>query len=207
MTFATGVPSGTVTGTLYSCNSCDSGAATPNPPKVQVLSGGTAGSYTVDPASGRVTLTNVNVDATPPAVYLATATDGISAFIIGSDVSAIFGYAETQPPAVYGNASVSGTYTIGVDQMIDNRVLDLSGVAIAAVPPSGSITSLTVDASGQTGLVLNVAAGSSAFTINSTGSGTWNIFGSATTYAVTNGTKLFALDDTDTLAEIFVFEK
>jgi hypothetical protein len=198
LTFTDGAP-GTVTGTLYGF---DSGVIqTP-----QVLSGGTAGNYTVGAASGRVALTNVG--SNPPAVYLASSVDGISAFIIGSDTSAIFGYAEAQPAAVYSNASISGTYTIGIDQMIDNGVLNFSGAEILT---SGSITSGTLDLSGGGGgLTINSAVtpdSSPSFTISSNGSGTWSGFGSATTYVVTNGTKVFILDDNSTFAEIIVLEK
>jgi hypothetical protein len=201
LTFATGAPN-TVKGTLYSYSS----GAIKTPQAI-------AGNYTVNASSGRVALTNSGTN--PPAVYLTTPTDGISAFIIGLNSGvgsdAFFGYATPQnapPVGGFTGASLTGTYAFGIDQMIDNGVSNDSGVEAIA---SGGITSGIVDFSSQGGLTINFGfkdpMGSHSFTIAADGSGKWSGFGSLTTYVVTDGTKVFILDDTSTLAEIIVLEQ
>jgi hypothetical protein len=206
LNFVTGAPFGTVTGTVYGYN--NGAIQLPQP---------VAGTYAVTSTSGRVTL--IGVATTAPAVYLTTPIDGISAFIIGLDAGAgsdaFFGYATPQnapPVGGFTNASLTGTYTVGVDQMIDNTVLN---VTEAEKISSGSITSLTLDFSfGNPGnLTINLvvpADATASFTLDPVkkdGSGTWSGFASATTYVVTDGTRVFILDDTSTVAEIVVLEQ
>jgi hypothetical protein len=206
-----------VTGPLYSCNACNSLATPPNPPKLQAVSG----TYAVTSTSGRVALAGVTVGSTTlSALYLATPTDGISAFIVGSDTSANFGYAEAQSPTTgYTNASIASLASepsiFGIDQMIDNTLTNDTGVE--TIDSTGSIKSGTVNFSGQGGLTINFAFTpdtSPSFNITSNGQGTWSGFTPITTppttintHVVTNGKKLFLLDDTSGLAEIIVIEQ
>jgi Putative Ig domain len=162
------------------------------------VSGGT---YSVDSTSGRVALTNFGNHS--PVLYLtsgsAATTDGISAFIVGTDSSAIFGAAELQPSATYSTSSVAGTYFFGTEDPSDNTVADEAGAVMVA--SNGTVTG-TEDKSDQSGLSTNKAV-SGTVTINANGTGDIG----PSSVAITNGTKLFFVDGSGGSAVIHVVEK
>lgn len=183
-----GGATGSVAGTLFSY-SRSSGAST---------TAVTSGSYTVDPVSGRVTFSGSGVNGI--VAYATTPFDGISAFVLGEpdDVS---GAMEFQPSQTYTTAGIAGTYILGTEDPGDNTVNLQSGVATLS---SAGIISGTEDQSGLGGLQPNQAIlGIGPVSINSAGIG--NV--GPNTVAITNGTKLFFIDESGGSAVIKVLEK
>jgi hypothetical protein len=178
--------SGSASGTLHSYDAVGGAAS-------QSISGGT---YAIDTTSGRVTFTGVGTHA--PVAYVTTATDGVSAFIVGTDTDAIFGVADAQPSATYSASSLSGSLFFGVEAALDNTVSDQVGVFSAA---SGTLSGV-MDLSGQSGLSTDQAL-NAVLTINADGTGT----AGANIVAITNGTRLFVLDETSAAAKIVVAEQ
>jgi hypothetical protein len=175
-----------VNGTLFEYNS--------GGPATTPIAGGT---YAVDPTSGRVTLSGVG--SNPPVIYLTTPTDGISAFLIGTDTPAAFGLAEVQPAAAYSANFVSGNFFFATEDPNDNSITNKVGaVAITA----GSIAG-TQDTNGLAGLAVNQSV---LATLTIAADGTGDV--GANTVAITNGTKLFVIDESSsTPAAITIFEQ
>jgi hypothetical protein len=179
LTLTTG---GAISGNLY-----DSGSTTPT---------AVNGTYTVAAPSGRATLAGAGVGSNPPVLYLTTPTDGISAFIIGSDNSASFGYAEAQSPTSgYVASSLTGKYFFGLDEVTDNsdfiqsHVLTLASAVIQ--PGAGSVG----DSSDQTGLTINLFDVTNTYTVNASGDGSGTfVSGTFTSTFVTDGKKMFLVD-------------
>jgi len=183
---------GTVNGTLWDYSLGN----TPNAQTNTVSNGG----YSVNSTSGRVTLSGAGNHA--PVLYLTTATDGISAFLVGTDNSATFGVAEFQPAANYTNA-VSGNYFFGTEDASDNTAkLDVGSVAVTG---STGAVSGTQDSSQPTSPFLQTGKiVSGTITINANGTG--NV--GTNTVAITNGTKVFFIDESSGApAEITVVEQ
>jgi hypothetical protein len=157
-------------------------------PSSTVISGGT---YSVNATSGRVTVTGAGNHA--PVLYLTTPTDGISAFIIGTDGSATFGLAESQPAGTYSTSSLSGNggkFFFGLEDPSDNTIDTQVGTVIIT-PSTGAVTG-SQDSSGPNSPFLQVGkAISGTFVINSDGTG--NI--GTGTVLITNGTKIFFIDE------------
>jgi hypothetical protein len=154
-----------------------------------------AGTYTVaSPSAGRVTLASVG--SNPPVLYLTTPTDGISAFIIGNDNSAGFGYAEAQnPTSGYTASSLTGKYFFGLDEVTDNsdfiqsHVLNIASAVVQ--PGAGSVG----DSSDQTGLIINSFDVTNMYTVNASGDGSGTfVSGTFTSTFVTDGKKMFLVD-------------
>ncbi len=187
---------GALTGTIreYSLGS------TPNA-KTTTISGGT---YAVNATSGRVTLASVGPN--PPVLYLTTPTDGISAFIIGTDNSSIFGLGEFQPAATYSTNSLSGNggkFFFGTEDPSDNTVKDEVGT-VTVTGSTGAISGFQ-DSSGSTSPFLDPAKSVSG-TIVVNADGTGNV--GTNNFSVTNGTKLFFIDEgTSSPAKITVVEQ
>ena len=183
--------SGTLNGTLYQYGLGNSPNASTN-----TITGGT---YTVNASSGRAALTGTGNHA--PVLYLTTATDGISAIVVGTDNSAIFGFVELQPSANYTN-TVSGNYFLGTEDPSDNTITNDVG-AVSIVGSTGTVSG-TEDRS---------AAGSPYLVTGSTISGTVSMGANGTgnvgsgTVAVTNGTRLFFIDEGGGPARITVVEQ
>ena len=152
----------------------------------------TAGTYSVDSASGRVTFTGVGTHA--PVAYLATATDGVSAFIVGTDANASSGIADAQASATYSLSSVLGLHYFGTVEDADNTVQN--SVGVVALSGTGSVTG-SEDSSGQSGLKIANAI-TSSIAINADGTG--NV--GTGSMAITNGNRLYFFNGTD--AEIFL---
>jgi len=159
--------SGTVSGTIQEYNA--TGGAQSNP-----LPGGAT--YTVDPATGRTTLTVAGNKT--PIIYLTTATDGIVAFLEGTDTDAQFGFAEAQPTV----GLPTGNYVLGSEDPEDSTVHNFVGVITVG---AAGATNFTEDQS-DGGLTVD-ATFAVTQTTNADGTGT---FGGPTFY-ITNGTNLF----------------
>ncbi len=186
--------SGSLSGTL---NNYDPGSG----PSTTTIAPGTA-TYTVNATSGRVTTTGTGNH--PPVFYLTTATDGISAFIIGTDGSASFGLADFQPAATYSTNSLSGNggkFFFGEDDPSDNTIDNQVGTV--TITPSTGVVSGSQDSSGPNGLqTAKVISGTFVVTANGTGN-----LGSGTVL-ITNGTKIFFIDEgTGAAAKISVVEQ
>ena len=157
--------SGTLTGTLQQYTS--PGPTTPNP----ITAGAT---YAVDPATGRVTLSNAG--NRPPFLYVSTPTDGISAFLVGTDTSASFGLLESQPAVTLP----AGTYILGSEDPSDSTVHNFVGVVTVA---AGTATFTWDQSDGG----LSTSTFPAPITTNADGTGTFG----GSSFFITNGTKLF----------------
>jgi Putative Ig domain len=166
--------------------------------QTNTISGGT---YAVDANSGRVTLTGTGNHS--PILYLTTATDGVSGIFVGTDGSANFGYLELQPSANYTNA-VSGNYVLGTEDPSDNTVVNEVGV-VTVTGSTGATTGTADKSSGASPFLQPGQAVSGTITMNSSGVGT---VGSSSSVALTNGTRLFYIDEsTNKPAVIVVVEQ
>jgi hypothetical protein len=175
-------PGGAQTGTLAgTVNSFGGG----NGAQTTTLSGVT---YNVDSASGRTTLGNPSDNL--PVLYLTTPTDGISAFLLGVGSDAQMGFAESQPSQTYSTASVAGTYFFGTEAPSDNSVNNK--VKAAAIAGNGSMNG-KMDVSGATSTLQSGSALNVTVAVNSDGTGTVG----ASTVAITNGAKIFYIDQTN----------
>jgi Bacterial Ig-like domain (group 2) len=145
------------------------------------------GTYSIDPVSGRVALTNVGNH--PPVAYLTTPTDNIAAFVVGTDNSATSGAAEIQAGGPFSANSLSGSYLLGTMTPTDRTNTNVVGV----VGFTSGIASGTEDSSifGPGGL-LTMQTISQTYTINADGTGN----AGANTVAVTNGSTIFFVDET-----------
>ena len=183
---------GTVNGTLY-----EYAAGSPQPPDT------TSGSYLVSSPSGRVPFSNTGAGHNPPIFYLvAPAIDGISAFIVGTDSTAMFGVAEASS-GTFTTSGLAGNYFFGTEDPGDNTVTDQDGVVTIA--SSGSCNG-TQNKSGQSGLSTGPISGCTFTITNSNGTG----IGGSGSIAITNGTKLFFIDEGDNQtnpARIMVLER
>jgi hypothetical protein len=183
--------SGALNGTLYQYDT-GSGAST------STITGGT---YSVNATSGRVTIAGAGNHN--PVIYLTTATDGISAFFIGTDGNATFGLADFQPAATYSTNSLSGNggkFFFGEEDPSDNTIDNQVGT-VTITPSTGAVSGLQ-DSSGPNGLQLaKVISGTFVVTANGTGN-----LGSGTVL-ITNGSKIFFIDEGGGAAKISVVEQ
>jgi hypothetical protein len=178
LSFTSGVgTTGTVAGTVQSFSNGGSNANTI-----------TTGLFAIDASSGRVTLGNAG--SNPPILYAATPTDGISSFVVGTDIDAAFGFAEFQPGATYSASSLSGSFLFGTEDPADNTVPNIVGAMV--IPTNATGTGNFVQDTSDGGLNLNQAF-SETLSVNSDGTGTGQLVGgnSPNIFLVTNGTKLF----------------
>lgn len=142
-------------------------------------------SYSVEAASGRVSI--AGLETTPPVVYLTnlSADDGIAGFLVGTDPQASSGVIVTQTSAApsYTVGSVTGSYAASTAEDVDG----LNGSFLGAFSFSGT-GSYTVTPQ-TTGKVTNVP-NLGSIVVNSDGSG--NLDG-GNFPLVTNGTVLYAI--------------
>jgi hypothetical protein len=150
-------------------------------------SGAATGTYSIDPTSGRVTLTGVGNHS--PVVYLTTPTDGISGFVVGTDNSASSGVGESQLGGPFSANSLVGNYLMGTMTPPDAVTSNYVGV----ISFTSGIVSGSEDASKSrgSGLVASQAI-NQTYNINADGTGN----AGANTVAVTNGSTVFFVDET-----------
>jgi hypothetical protein len=149
------------------------------------------GTYSITPGTGRVTL-SASFNVSLPVLYLAApvaSTEDITAFIIGTDPTGIFGLIEPGASSAVTTSSLAGNYFFGDEQPRDGTVVNRVGVV--AIASSGAATG-TEDDSATAGVSTNAV--SYTVTIdNSSGDDTGNV--GANSFAVTNGTKLFFFEE------------
>lgn len=191
LTFTPGsVNTGTVSGTQFGYSA--SGGAT--------TTAVTSASYTVDPASGRVTFSGTGVGTM--VAYLATPTDGVSAFLVAEPDDAL-GVLEFQPNQIYTTAGAVGSYLIGTEDPGDNTVGESAGDVL--VETNGFIDEVSdiTGPGGQGALAAHAPIGQ--LNINSDGTGTNGSPGGIP--VITNGQKVFLLRLNGPPAVITVLEK
>ncbi len=159
------------------------------------------GSYAVEAASGRVSLTGLT--ATPPVVYLTaagTTDDGIAGFLVGTDTEASSGVVVGQSSSAPGYVSsyVPGNYAASTQEDEDGR----NGASLGAFSFTGTGQYSAMQKT--TGAVPNLPSLGMIAT-SSDGSGRLN-GGNFT--LVTNGAVIFAIPDSgDPLIYVFTVGK
>ena len=190
---SSGSTGGSSSGTLEGYNSTQGTANIP-----------LTGTYTVDAATGRVSLSTGAV-VPLPFLYLAapvTGTENITAFIIGQDPFTLFGLVEPGATSAVATNSLAGKYFFGDEFPRDGNAPNRVG--IVAIASSGAATG-TEDDSATSGL----STKSVSYTVNidnANGFGTGNV--GANSVALTNGTELFFFaNGTGAPASLTVVEK
>jgi len=147
--------------------------------------------YSVDPTTGRVTFAGLGANS--PVAYVVPNLNnpvGITAFITNTDNGASAGVAQFQASNPnFTTASLSGLYSFGTDENVDNMTKNFSGEVnfdSTAVMFSGFS-----DESAPTGLMPNQTIPSTAYTVNADGTGTVG----PNTVSVTNGTLIYFIDE------------
>jgi hypothetical protein len=152
---------------------------------------GTA-TYSVDQNTGRISFTGVGTDS--PVGYVSRTGSGVTAFLVGTDSGAADGALEFQSGAGanFKQSALVGTYSFGTDENVDYSVANQTHVA--------RFTSGTTTASGMSDQSQPRANGllgsqpySQGFVFNAEGIGT-----AGTSPAVTNGTRIFFIEETVT---------
>jgi hypothetical protein len=159
------------------------------------------GSYAVEAASGRVSVTGLT--ATPPVVYLTAASttdDEMAGFLIGSDTEASSGVVvshSTSAPA-YVPSNVPGNYAASTQEDVDG----LNGASLGAFSFTG--TSQYIAAQKTTGSVPNLPS----LGMIATGSDESGRLNGGNFPLVTNGAVIFAIPDSgDPLIYVFTVGK
>ena len=161
---------------------------------LQTYDGTTAGTltvagqtYTVDPSSGRVDLSDNPTGTQPRVMYLTTTTNGVSAFVLGSGADALFGLADAQPSVTYSVNSLSGNFFYAKEETGDFSTATVVGIKSIVSPGNANFIQDASDG----GLTLN-STFSTTIAINPDGTGTeTDAVNMATFTMVTNGTKVF----------------
>jgi len=155
------------------------------------ISHGTA-TYSVDQSTGRISFTGAGTDW--PVGYVTRSGSGVTAFLVGTDNGAADGALEFQSGAGanFKTSALAGTYSFGTDENVDYSTSNETHVA--------HFTSSTTTASGMSDQSQPRASGllgsqpySQAFMFNAEGIGT-----AGTNPAVTNGTRIFFMEETAT---------
>ena len=168
--------SGTSSGTLQTYDSTTAATLT--------ISGQT---YTVDPSSGRVALSDNPTGTQPRVMYLTTTTNGVSAFVLGSGADALFGLADVQPSVTYSVNSLSGNFFYAKEETGDFSTATVVGIKSIVSPGNANFIQDASDG----GLTLN-STFSTTIAINADGTGTETDSVNMVTFTmVTNGTKVF----------------
>ncbi len=159
------------------------------------------GSYAVEAASGRVSLTGLT--ATPPVVYLtadSTTDDGIAGFLVGTDTEASSGVVVGQSSSApgYVRSDIPWNYAASTQEDVDGR----NGASLGAFSFIGAGQYIATQSTA--GLVPNLPSLGMIAT-SSDGSGRLN--GGDFTL-VTNGAVIFAIPDSgDPLIYVFTVGK
>ena len=177
MSFAPGTGnSGASSGTLQTYDGTTNGTLT--------IAGQT---YTVDPSSGRVDLSDNPTGTQPRVMYLTTTTNGVSAFLLGSGADALFGLADVQPSATYSVNSLSGNFFYAKEETGDRFIANVVGIQSIVSPGNANFIQDASDG----GLTLDFTF-STTIAINADGTGIETDAANSVTFTlVTNGTKVF----------------
>jgi hypothetical protein len=171
---------GNVNGTIFNYQE-GSGAAT---------SQAVSGNYLVNKNTGRTPLSGGGIGNHPPILYLPSpnsSTEPISAFLVGTDGSGTFGFAEASS-GTFTTSGLAGNYFFGTENPGDNTVT--TNVGDALIASSGAVTG-TQDKSGTGGLSTSALSGASFTITNSNGTG--NV--GTGTIAITNGESIWFFDE------------
>jgi uncharacterized repeat protein (TIGR01451 family) len=194
LTFAaTNSTAGTVTGDIFNFDQTN-GAVTTNI---------SAGTFTLTQASGRLVLANVG-GSHPPILYLATPatnTEAITAFIVGTDNSVIFGASEAGASGAITTSSLAGKYFAGSDEPADNTVKNR--VEVLTLLANGTFTG-TANSSGSSAPVLRLLqsdSGTIAIT-NSPDVGVGNA--GPQSVVITNGKRILVIDESSGSAPVII---
>jgi len=170
--------SGTISGTIYNYES-GSAESTSTP----------SGTYAVASQSGRTPLSGSNIGNHPPILYVTTpssSTEPISAFLVGTDSSGLFGFVEASS-GTFTTAGLAGNYFLATENPGDNTVSD--SVGVLTITSLGAITG-TQDKSGSAGLSTGSLSGNTVTITDSNGTGNLG----TNTFAITNGESIFFFD-------------
>jgi hypothetical protein len=189
---------GTLTGTSYEYE--ENGLQSPD---------SISGSYSIASPSGRVTVSGTGGNHQPVIYVTTTPTDGISAFFEDTGGSANFGAIEAQPNQTYSVASLAasngGVFFFGNEDPGDNTAQnELDEATIAS---NGGVTDIADEDNPQGTPPLEAdqtnTQGAGFFTMGSNGVGTVASGGSGG-ILMTNGTRIFAIFNTDDTGEITI---
>lgn len=158
-------------------------------------SGGTAntttlsGQYAIDPNTGRISFSGT---AIPAIGYLASDSNGLTAYLLGTGTSAASGVVEFQTssyPPGYQFSPVNGNYGIAVNELLDPQSAAFTGVGFADL--SGNLSGGSyVDLSLPGALIPVLSYDLFHYTWNADGSGTFG----GNTFMVSNAKKIFYID-------------
>ena len=159
----------------------------------------TNGSYALETASGRLTLTGIGTQ--PPISYVTTGSnedDGVVAFLVGTDIAASSGFLMLQSTTTpsFSASSLNGGFAIGSAE--DANGFNGSFLAQFMLDGSGGYTGIADEVVVGTGVTANFAF-NGAYVVNSDGSGN---FDSSSELMVTNGTSFLAIDGNGTQAPL-----
>jgi hypothetical protein len=194
LNFASGVSS--VSGTIFEYNAKNGPTTTP-------LLG--IATYAVSSTFGRVSLTGTGL-AHPPVFYIAqptTATDKIQAFVGGTDPTAVAGSGvlEAGASTTVTTATLNGSYFFGDEDDPDDPTIT-NRVGVTSIS-AGAMTGTQFTST--SGLLSSSPINRTATIDNAKGPGTGNV--GANTVAITDGSKLFFIDETSSApASIIVVE-
>jgi hypothetical protein len=171
-----------VTGTLFDDKGGTTGTTTITPGLV---------TYSVDATTGRLTFTGLGANS--PVAYIVPNLNnpvGITSFITNTDNGASAGVSEFQSSSPnFSNTSLSGLYSFGTDENVDNATKNFSGEV--NFDNTTTMYSGFSDESDPTGLLPNQTIPNTSYVVNTDGTG--NV--GANTVSVTNGTVLFFIDE------------
>lgn len=173
-----------VTGTLFDDKGGTTSTTTITPGLV---------TYAVDAATGRLTFTGLGANS--PVAYIVPNLNnpvGITSFITNTDNGASAGVSEFQSSSSnFSNTSLSGLYSFGTDENVDNMTKNFSGEV--NFDNTTTMYSGFSDESDPTGLLPNQTIPNTSYSVNTDGTG--NV--GPNTVSVTNGTVLYFIDESN----------
>jgi large repetitive protein len=188
---------GTLGGTSYEYENDGSG----------LQSDSITGSYSIASSSGRITITGSGNHQ--PVLYIATPTDGISAFFMDTGGSVNFGVAEAQPNQTYSIANLAasngGVFFLGNEDPGDNTAQNQIDEFTLAANGSFTDTEDEDNPQGTPPLQPNQTdtGGAGSFTMGSNGIGT----GGSGSILMTNGSRVFGIFNSTDTAELQIADQ
>jgi hypothetical protein len=163
-------------------------------------------SYSVGATFGRVVLTGTGLTK-PPVLYLAKPaanTETINAFSCGTDTVTDSGVVEPGASNNIMTGSLAGNYFFG-DEFDSGDETTTNPAGVLSISTAGALSGTKFSSGPAPGLLASTSVSGSVTIDNAKGPGTGNI--GPNSVAITNGTKLFFIDETaGTPASITVVE-
>jgi hypothetical protein len=149
-----------------------------------------SGDYSVDSATGRVTLSGSDAGAHPPVLYIVPATTGLTGFLVGTDASASSGRMEYQVPNPpdFNLTSIFGDYIFGTDGTADALGANVEG--LVSVNGAGGISGIQDASPPEAGGLFPNQGLAGTYTVLLDGTGTFG----GNTFSVTNGSVVYYMD-------------